>query len=317
MRLCLMIEGQETVSWDDWLALAEAAERLGFEGLFTSDHYGSVQGQAGRSSFDAWTVLGALAARTSAVRLGTLVSPATFRHPSVLAKAVATVDHVSGGRTELGMGAGWLTAEHETYGFPFPSLAVRMSMLAEQVEIVHRSWSDDVFTFIGAHYTLRECRALAKPVQRPHPPLIIGGRGGPRSLGIAARWADDYNIVSTPRDDAAGLRRALVQACERVGREPADMGTSFMSAVCIGADAAEVRARAARIGERMGWADADGLLKSTEGRWFAGTPDEVVAQIAELADAGVGRVHLQMLLHEDLEAIELIAREVAPKVAGV
>jgi len=312
-----MIEGQESVSWDDWTALADAAERLGFEGIFTSDHYASVQGQAGRSSFDAWTVLGALAAHTTTLRLGTLVSPATFRHPSVLAKAVTTVDHVSGGRAELGMGAGWLTAEHEAYGFPFPSLAVRMSMLAEQIEIVHRSWTEEAFSFSGAHYTLRECRALAKPVQRPHPPLIVGGRGGSRSLAIAARWADDYNIVSTPRDDATGVRRALVEACERERREPGDMGTSFMTAVCIGADHAEVRRRAAQIGEHMGWSDADGLLRSTEGRWLAGTPDEIVAQIAELADAGVGRVHLQMLLHRDLEAIEMIAREVAPKVAGI
>jgi F420-dependent oxidoreductase-like protein len=317
MRLCLMIEGQESVSWEDWLALAGVAQALGFEGLFTSDHYGSVQGRAGRASFDAWTVLGALAGQTHSIRLGTLVSPATFRHPSVLAKAVVTVDHVSGGRAELGMGTGWFAAEHESYGFPFPSMRLRTSMLAEQIEIVHRSWTEDAFSFAGAHYTLRECRPLPKPLQRPHPPLLVGGRGGPRSAAIAARFADEYNIVSTPRDDATGVRRALVEACEKEGRDPRELGTSYMTAVCIGTDTSDVRARAARIGEWMGWDDAEGLLRTTQGRWLIGTPDDVVAQIAELADAGVGRVHLQMLLHRDLEAIEIIARDVAPKVAGI
>jgi F420-dependent oxidoreductase-like protein len=317
MRLCVMVEGQEGVSWDEWQALATRAEDLGFEGLFSSDHYGTVQSRPGRSSFDAWAVLAGLAGRTSRLRLGTLVSPATFRHPSVLAKLAVTVDHQSGGRVEVGMGAGWNTSEHESYGFPLPSMGVRMSLLAEQAEIVHRSWTEEEFSFAGAHYTLREARVLPKPLQRPHPPLIVGGRGGPRSARIAARFADEYNIVSTPRDDAAGVRRTLVDACEREGRDPNELDTSFMTAACIGADRSEVRARAARIGEWIGWDDADGLLRSTEGRWLAGTPDEIVAQVSELADAGVHRVHLQMLLHRDLEAIEMIAREVAPKIAGV
>src|SRR5919106_4186917 len=163
MRVCLMIEGQEDVTWDQWLALAAAWEEHGLEGLFRSDHYESVMGMRERGSLDAWTTLAALAARTSRIRLGTLVSPVTFRHPSVLAKSVVTVDHVSGGRVELGMGAGWMEKEHSGYGFPFPDTPTRMEMLAEQAEIVVRQWTEDEFSFEGRHYRLEGCTAEPKP----------------------------------------------------------------------------------------------------------------------------------------------------------
>jgi alkanesulfonate monooxygenase SsuD/methylene tetrahydromethanopterin reductase-like flavin-dependent oxidoreductase (luciferase family) len=178
MRVCLMIEGQEDVTWDQWLALAGACEEHGLEGLFRSDHYESVMGMRERGSLDAWTTLAALAARTSRIRLGTLVSPATFRHPSVLAKSVVTVDHVSGGRVELGLGAGWHEGEHRSYGFVFPPTPVRMERLAEQLEIVTRSWTEDAFSFSGRHYQVQDLRALPKPVQRP-PTLLVGGAAGP------------------------------------------------------------------------------------------------------------------------------------------
>jgi alkanesulfonate monooxygenase SsuD/methylene tetrahydromethanopterin reductase-like flavin-dependent oxidoreductase (luciferase family) len=176
------------------LALAQGCEEHGLEGMFRSDHYtGFHAGEAG--SLDAWTTLGAIAARTDRIRLGTLVSPATFRHPSVLARAAVTVDHVSAGRVELGMGAGWFEQEHRGHGFPFPEARVRIEMLAEQLEIVHRSWREESFTFQGEHYRLEDCRALPKPVQQPHPPVIVGGQGGATSLTLAAKWADEYNTV--------------------------------------------------------------------------------------------------------------------------
>ena len=196
MQICLMIEGQEDVTWEDWVALAETCEAVGIEALFRSDHYLSGDGKNGRGSHDAWTTLAAIAARTSTLRLGTMVSPATFRHPSVIGKSATTVDHVSGGRVDFGLGAGWYELEHQSYGFDFPPLRTRMQMLEEQLEIVVRQWTEDEFTFHGRHYTLDGCQALPKPVQRPHPPVIVGGGGKPRTVELAARFAQEYNIVS-------------------------------------------------------------------------------------------------------------------------
>jgi F420-dependent oxidoreductase-like protein len=219
MRTCLMIEGQEGVTWQQWVALAETAERVGFQALFRSDHYMSVEGERGRGSLDAWATLNALAAATTKIRLGTLVSPATFRHPSVLAKMVVTADHVSGGRIELGMGAGWLDAEHRAYGFPFESTKTRMDVLAEQLEIVHRSWKPGPFSFHGEHYAIEDLDALPKPIQQPHPPLLIGGSGGPRSLKLAAQFADEYNTPFASPERCRELRARLDDACDAAGRE--------------------------------------------------------------------------------------------------
>src|SRR5947209_16088 len=212
MRVCLMVEGQEDVSWDQWVALAQTAERSGFEALFRSDHYLSVQGHPERGALDAWTTLAALAAVTGTIKLGTLVSPATFRHPSVLAKSVVTVDHVSGGRVELGIGAGWHEAEHRAYGFPFADTRTRMDVFAEQIEIVHGSWKPGPFSFDGEHYRVEELDALPKPLQQPHPRLLVGGSGGPRSLALAAKWADEYNTPFPSRDECRSLRERLTAA---------------------------------------------------------------------------------------------------------
>lgn len=214
-----MVEGQEDVTWEDWRALAGACEEHGIEALFRSDHYLSVEGRQGRGSLDAWATIAALAAVTDTVRFGTLVSPATFRHPSELAKVVATADHVSGGRVELGLGTGWLEAEHEAYGFPFPPLGRRMEMLEEQLQIVSGEWAGGLFSFEGRHYRIRDLDALPKPIRRPT--LIVGGRGGPRSIALAARFADEYNTVnktaasappcgpsSTPRASRRGATRS-------------------------------------------------------------------------------------------------------------
>src|SRR3954471_17581032 len=173
MRFAVMIEGQEDVTWDDWVAIGETCERLGFEALFRSDHYASVAGAGRRGSLDAWATLSGLAAITSTLRLGTLVSPATFRHPSVLAKSVVTADHISSGRVELGIGTGWLEEEHAAYGFPFPPMGERMKRLEEQLEIITRAWSDGAHTSDGEYYAISNLDARPKPVQQPRPPLIV------------------------------------------------------------------------------------------------------------------------------------------------
>jgi F420-dependent oxidoreductase-like protein len=306
MRICLMIEGQESVTWADWLAIAGACEEHGIEALFRSDHYLSVEGHADRGSLDAWATLAALAAVTSELRLGTLVSPATFRHPSQLAKVVATVDHVSGGRVELGVGAGWMEAEHTAYGFPFPSMGERMAQLEEQLEVIAGSWADGPFTHRGALYELDALDALPKPVQRPRPNLLVGGRGGPRSIALAARHADEYNTVFQTVEEIAAIRRQLDAACEREGRDPIPL--SQMTGVLIGADRDEVRDRAARLAQ---WHEdeggADAVLAGVPGSWVVGTLDEAREKLAAFADAGLERVMLQHLLHRDLDGIAQIA----------
>jgi F420-dependent oxidoreductase-like protein len=313
VRLALMIEGQEDVTWEDWRALARACEEHGVGALFRSDHYLSVEGRGERGSLDAWATIAALAAVTSTVRLGTLVSPATFRHPSELAKVVVSADHVSGGRVELGMGTGWLEAEHAAYGFPFPSLAERMSVLEEQLQVLAGEWAEGPFSFEGRHYAVRELDSLPKPVQRPRPNLIVGGRGGPRSLALAARSADEYNTVNKTAAECGEIRRELDSACRREGREPIPL--SLMTGWLAGEDRAELADRAARLAEWRGHhGGGESLLRSVPASWLVGTPDEVTAGLGELAEAGVERVMLQQLLHRDLGAVELIGR-LAPGVA--
>ena len=201
MRLCLMIEGQEGVTWAQWIALAEACERSGIEALFRSDHYAGLGPEGDRSALDAWTTLAALAARTERLRLGTMVSPATFRHPSVLAKSAVTVDHVSGGRVELGMGAGWNEREHVIYGFRFATARERVARFAEQLEIVHRQWTEEDFDFAGAYYRLDGSRAWLKPLQQPHPPLIVVGSAKLGTATSAARFADDDNLTYVAQEE--------------------------------------------------------------------------------------------------------------------
>ena len=321
MRVCLMIEGQEGVEWADWIALAQACERLGFAALFRSDHYLSVDGHGERGSLDAWGTVSALAAITSTLRLGTLVSPATFRHPSVLAKAVVTADHISRGRVELGIGTGWLADEHVAYGFPFPPMARRMAILAEQLEIIRGAWADEPFSFTGEHYRIADLDARPKPVQRPHPPLIVGGSAGRRSAALAARWADEYNTIYVTPDEARERRAALDRACEAQGRDPATLRFSLMNGFVIGADRTDLRARARRLAEWRGHedqaaADIDGYLAALAQPWIVGTPEDFVARLREYEAAGVDGVMLQHHLFEDEDALELVGREVIPAVTA-
>jgi F420-dependent oxidoreductase-like protein len=311
MRVCLMVEGQEDVTWEQWLALAEACERHGLEGMFRSDHYESVMGMRERGSLDAWATLAALAARTDRIRLGTLVSPATFRHPSVLAKSVATVDHISGGRVELGLGAGWHEGEHRAYGFEFPATGVRMARLAEQLEIVTRSFTEDAFSFAGDHYQVQDLRALPKPVQRPRPTLLVGGAAGPRSLALAARFADEYNTVGVPLDELPERRRRLLDAWREAGRDPEEARLSLMTTCVVGRDRAEVAERVGRVLAVTGRDERVAEVVEARPNWVLGTVDQVVERLRALEAAGVGRVMLQHLDHADTEMVAVLGEVAA------
>jgi F420-dependent oxidoreductase-like protein len=279
MRVALMIEGQEGVTWEQWCALADACEEHGIDTLFRSDHYISQSDEDGKVAHDAWTTIAALAARTSTLRFGTLVSPTTFRLPALLANAAATADHISGGRIELGLGAGWMEREHRAFGFPFPETPVRIAMFAEQLEIVHRLWTESHVDFRGEHYVLENAPGLPKPVQQPHPPIIVGGGGGRGTAEPAARFADEYNTPFKSPEEFAKVRANVSAACERIGRDPATMRFSLMT----------------------------GLP--------GGTVDEIAARLREYEAVGCDRVMLQHLAHADLEPVRLIGREVAPAVA--
>ena len=304
-----MIEGQEGVSWEQWVALARACEEGGLEGLFRSDHYQSVFDIPGRGSLDAWATLAGLAAVTERIRLGTMVSPATFRRPSVLARMVATADHISGGRIELGLGAGWNAREHEAHGFPFPELGERMEILEEQLEIVHLQWTEEEFSFEGRHYRLERCRAEPKPLQQPHPPLILGGAAGPRAARLAAQWAGEYNTTFATPEQCRERRARIVEACEQAGREPITF--SLMTVCVVGRDPREVLDRARRRLELSGRDDDPIVLLSQEDK-LVGTVDEVVARLKEYERSGVERVFLQHLDHADLEMVGLIGKELVP-----
>ncbi|MEI7759473.1 MAG: TIGR03560 family F420-dependent LLM class oxidoreductase [Thermoleophilia bacterium] len=309
-----MIEGQEGVSWEEWLALARAAEAHGLDGLFRSDHYTSII-RRGQGSLDAWTLLAALAATTTRIRLGTMVSPVTFRHPTVLARSVVTVDHISNGRVELGMGAGWYEAEHRRGGFPFPDVRTRFEQFAEQVEIVVRSWTEEHFDFDGKHYSLEGQTALPRPLQQPHPPLVLGGSARPRSAALAARFAQEYNTPSATPDQCAERRRSLDQACIEIGRDPASLPLSVMATCVIGANEADVDRRLRAVLQRIDDPRDVDVVREEKAAWLVGTCDELAERLDQYRAAGVSRVFLQHLDHSDLEAVALVGDCLVPLVS--
>jgi len=310
-----MIEGQEGVTWAEWLAIAGTAEAHGIESLFRSDHYTGIF-DPDRGSLDAWATLSALAVATSRIRLGTMVSPATFRHPSVLARMVTTVDHVSNGRVELGMGAGWYELEHRREGFPFLNVRARFDLLVEQVEVVVRSWTEAGFDVAGDHYTLEAQTAFPRPLQRPHPPLVLGGGAKPRSAALAARFAQEYNTPGATPAQCAERRAALDHACGEVGRDPSSLPLSVMTTCVIGSDAAEVerRLRAVLDVSNSTLSPSDAL--AVKPHWLVGTVDEIALRIEEYRAVGVERVFLQHLDHRDLESVALIGDELVPRVSA-
>ncbi len=312
-----MIEGQEGVSWPQWQALALACEQHGIGTLFRSDHYMNLDGtHPERVALDALGTVIALGAQTSTLRLGTMVSPATFRHPSVLAKMITTADHVSGGRVELGLGAGWHEREHAAYGFPYPDLKTRMEVLDEQLQIVLGNWSpttqDEPFTFSGKHYRLDRLEAQPKPIQQPHPPLLMGGAAGPLAARLAASYADEYNTAFASLDQVRERRSRIAQACEEIGREPIPF--SVMGPVIAGRNTEDLRARAERAAMFRGM-DTEAVLQDPPDGWIVGTVEQVAAQLRELERAGVSRVLCQHMPHDDLEFVEILGRELAPLVA--
>jgi alkanesulfonate monooxygenase SsuD/methylene tetrahydromethanopterin reductase-like flavin-dependent oxidoreductase (luciferase family) len=290
MRLALMIEGQEGVTWEAWLALARACEEHGVEALYRSDHYLS-QTDGARPALDAWAVIPALAAQTTQLELGTLVSPVTFRAPGVLANASATANEIAAGRVSLGMGTGWMEAEHEAFGFPFPDMKTRLAWLAQQLEAVRGFWDG-----------------------RLQPHLIVGGSGLSGTLGPAARWADEYNTIFATPEQCAERREKLVRACEREGREAIPL--SLMTACAIGETPDEVRERIRRRLDRAGQqGDPDEYRAARGAAAVLGTLEEAAERLRAYEQAGVERVMLQHLDHRDLEMVALIGRELAPAVA--
>jgi alkanesulfonate monooxygenase SsuD/methylene tetrahydromethanopterin reductase-like flavin-dependent oxidoreductase (luciferase family) len=289
VRVNLMVEGQEGVSWGQWVALAQAVERAGLEGLFRSDHYLSILRGAPAGALDAWVTLGALAAVTERIHLGTLVSPVTFRHPSVLAKNVVTADHVSGGRVELGIGGGWYEAEHTAYGFWFGSARERMDELDRQLTEIHRQWveADDIYP---------------KPLQQPRPHLIVGGSAKRRTVHAAVRFADEYNTTFASPEECRERRRRVDDAARASGREP--LTFSVMTGCVVARDQGELDGRLGRLREITG-RDID------SDRIVIGTTGEVVERLREYEAAGVERVMLQHLVHEDVEMVDVLGEVAA------
>jgi F420-dependent oxidoreductase-like protein len=308
VRYVLMLEAQQGLSYDDQLAIARRAEAAGFEALFRSDHYESFPGPAGRPTTDAWTVLAGLVRETERIRFGVLVSPVTFRLPGTLAKIAATLDHMSGGRIEVGVGAGWNEDEHRRHGVVFPPIGERADMLEEQLAILHGLWTQpDGWSFEGQHYRVEDTIFQPKPLQKPHPPLIVGGEGSPRSLRIAARYADEFNVTSSDPDRVADRFARLTEACLAIGRDPATIRRSAMVGTLIGADPTELAARKqALLAEFTLEEQGDEWFAERERRWIFGTPEAARAKVAEFAAAGVERLVLQDFVPRELAMIDLL-----------
>ena len=302
-----MIEGQEGVTWDDWVRLARLAEESDLEGLFRSDHYTAIIREHA-DALDAWATLAGLAGITERIRLGTLVSPSTFRHPSVIARMAVTVDHISRGRLDVGMGSGWYEREHLAHGFPFLDARQRFDLFAEQVEVVIRSWTEDGFDHSGPAYELRGQTALPRPFAQPHPPLVLGGSVKRRFAALAARYATEVNTLGAPNVELRERKERLDRACAEAGRDPATLGFSVMTACFLGETAGDVRDRAGRfLAVRGDDTDPDTLLAERRNRWLVGTVAEVTARLEELRRLGVTRVFLQHLNHDDDAMVGLMS----------
>jgi len=312
MRFALMIEAQQGLSYAEILALARAAEDAAFEAFFRSDHYASFPGAAGLPTTDAWATTAGLARETTRINLGVLVSPVTFRAPGNLAKVSATVAEMSGGRVEVGLGAGWNELEHHQQGLAFPDTRERFDMLEEQLAIVHGLWTEpDGWSYAGAHWQVSDALFRPRPpapVGRKHPNLIVGGEAMSRMAALVARYADEINISSaSPASASAGYAR-VDEACRAIGRDPGNVTRSAMTGVLVGRDEAEVerRAEALLASVNSGGLQGERWLDERRKRWIFGTPDQARARVAELAAVGVERVMLQTFMPRDLEMVALL-----------
>lgn len=308
MDFRVFLEPQQGATYSQQLAVAQRAESLGFSAFFRSDHYLAMKVEGLPGPTDSWVTLAGIARETSTIRLGTLVTSATFRHPGPLAISVAQVDEMSSGRVDFGIGAGWYEAEHQAYAIPFPSLGERFERLEEQLEIITGMWATPIgetFDYTGKHYTVADSPALPKPVQRPHPPIIIGGGGPKRTPALAARFAGEFNLAF-PTLDFVGLQFGRVRtALEAAGRPADDVVYSAAFLACAGEDEAQLTRRSGAIGRDLDEVRANSPL--------AGTPAEIADRLAAFADAGVQRVYLQLLDLSDLDHLDLFAAEVIPR----
>ncbi len=312
MRFALMIEPQQGLSYEEQLAVARRAESAGFEAMFRSDHYESFPGDSGEPTTDAWAVLAGLARETRRIRLGVLVSPVLFRTPGNLAKVVTTVDEMSGGRVEVGVGTGWHADEHRRHGFPFPEIGERADRLEETLEILHGLWEGpDGWSFLGRHYVVED--ALMRPKAgsirgrvEGRPPIIVGGQGSPRSFRLAARYADEFNLSSASPEVAAQKLTALDDVLRDAGRDPGSITHSAMVGVLIGRTAEELRRREADLLRAFGEGeDAAAWFEPRRARWVHGLPEAARATVARFAEAGVERIVLQDFVARDLDMIDL------------
>jgi F420-dependent oxidoreductase-like protein len=305
MDFRVFVEPQQGAGYSDQLAVAQAAESLGFSAFFRSDHYLAMSGDGQPGPTDSWVTLGGIARETSSIRLGTLVTSATFRHPGPLAISVAQVDEMSGGRVEFGIGTGWFEKEHLAYAIPFPPLRERFDRLTEQLELITGLWTcpvGETFDYAGAHYAVNNSPALPKPVQRPCPPIIIGGSGAKRTPGLAARFADEYNVPFAPFDTIKTQFERIREAVDLVGRPADSMIYSAAFVACAGRDDAEVARRAAAIGREVGELRSNSPL--------AGTPGEIVDHLGPFTEIGLQRVYLQLLDLSDVDHLQFVADEV-------
>jgi F420-dependent oxidoreductase-like protein len=313
MRFALMIEPQQGLTYADQLEIARHAEAGGFETLLRSDHYESFPGPDDNPTTDAWAVLAGLARETTRIGLGALVSPVTFRLPGNLAKVATTVDEMSGGRIEVGLGAGWNESEHRRYGFPFPPISERAEMLEEQLEILHGLWTQaDGWSFEGEHWQVRDAIRHGEIARggRRHPHLILGGKGMPRMAALVARYADEFNLNSASPDDAVDAYRRVRDACREVGRDPEQIVYSAMTGVLVAETEADLRQRVADLLDALGQrgSDGDAWLAARRGRWIMGTPDEARERVAALERNGTQRVMLQDFVPRDLDHVRLMGR---------
>jgi F420-dependent oxidoreductase-like protein len=304
MRLVIFTEPQQGATYRDQLRVAQAAESAGYDGFFRSDHFVAMGKPGEPGPTDSWVTLGALAVQTSRIRLGTLVTSATFRLPGPLAVAVSQVDEMSGGRVELGLGAGWFEREHAAYGIPFPPVGERFDRFAEQLEIITGLWRTPGYSFEGSHYRVTDSPALPRPVQSPRPPIIVGGHGKRRTPELAARFADEFNVAFVPVAAVPQAFSRVRQASDAIGR-PTPPAFSAAAVLCVGADDAQVRRRAAAIGRD--------LEEMRAGGGVVGTPGEATETIKRYAEAGATRLFLQVLDLSDLDHLELVASSVAPQ----
>ena len=317
VKLGIMLEGQEDLTWEKWHDWVDRCEALGFESLWRSDHLQPLVLGAEKEALEAWVSFTTLAARTERIRFGAMVTPMTFRHPSVLAKMAASIDQLSGGRLEMGLGAGWCVPEHSAFGIPFYDWKTRYGMLEEGIGVIKALWTEDNATFKGQHFTLEGATSYPKPTQSPHPPFVIGGNGEKRTIPIAGKYAQEWNGINLTVEGFVAKRELLHQSCRKAGRETGEITTSLAATGIIGRDDGEYARRLAVVAgmlqsrKDIGEASPEELMDKG---FIVGTAERVVEQILAYGEAGASRVMFQLYDYADTALLDLIAEKVLPRV---